>query len=456
MLGHLAKAMGMKDLENREADQVRTLFLMLVMAVFLTADSMLIAPNVKLIMEEFGKSAADVGLISSIFIFLGAGVALLWGYFTDSYNRKRLVVLTIVLGEIPCLLTGYVKTYEQLLIVRALTGLGIGGLLPIIYSMIGDLVSDRERSTAAAWIGLSEGLGMVIGMLMAGNLGGSSIELFGSQGWRLPFVLAALPNFILIPIFWFTCTEPSRGGGEAAIRKEIDMGIAYLKRIKLSDYIRIFRNRTNLYFFMQSIPGTIGWGVVPYWIITFYSVQKNVSIAVATNLSMVIGAGMILGGFVGGFTGNWLHQKNKSYLPLYCGITTLIGMSFFFIMIHFPMSKTPGAADMIGPLITGVIGGFFITITSSNIRAIVLNVNPPENRGAMMSLFTLTDSLGKGSGPYLGGLLIGSVGYMATMDIATICWLPCALVLIFLMTRRYPKDVEILEKRMQESAKEMN
>ena len=151
MLGRLAEMMGMQDLENRDAAQVRTLFLVLIMAVFLTADAMLIAPNVKLIMSEFGKSEAEIGLISSIFIFFGAGVALLWGYFTDSYNRKRLVVFTIILGEIPCLLTGYVETYQQLLIVRSLTGLGIGGLLPIIYSMIGDLVSDKERSIAAAW-----------------------------------------------------------------------------------------------------------------------------------------------------------------------------------------------------------------------------------------------------------------------------------------------------------------
>lgn len=455
MLRRLAKVMGMKDLDNRDPSQVRTLFLMLVMTVFLTADTMLIAPNVKHIMAEFGRTEAEIGLVSSIFIFLGAAIALIWGYLTDSYNRKNLVTLTIVLGEIPCLLTGYVQNYQQLLLVRSLTGLGIGGMLPMIYSIIGDLVSDRERSTAAAWIGLAEGFGIIIGMLLAGNLGESSVEFLGTSGWRLPFVLAALPNFLLVPIFWLFCTEPPRGGGEEVIRKELEMGLNYLRRIRLGDYITILKNRTNLYFFIQSIPGTIGWGVLPYWIITFYAVQKNVSTAAATNLSMLIGAGMIIGGFAGGISGNWLHKKNKAYLPLYCGITTLIGMIFFFIMIHYPMPDSPRAADMIGPLVTGVIGGFFITITSSNIRAIVLNVNPPENRGAMMSLFTLTDSLGKGMGPLLGGILIGLLGYTWTLDVATICWLPCALVFILLMAPRYPKDAENLEKLMQDRAVEM-
>ncbi len=455
MLSHLAKLMGMKDLESRDSSDVRTLFLMLIMAAFLTADTMLIAPNVKKIMEEFGRTEAEVGLISSIFIFMGAGIALMWGYLTDRYNRKTLVILTIIIGEIPCLLTGYVQTYQQLLLIRSLTGLGIGGMLPLIYSMIGDLVSDRERSTAAAWIGLAEGFGMVLGMLMAGNLGSSDLVVLGTSGWRLPFVLAAIPNFILVPIFWLTCTEPPRGGGEEAIRRKLKTGQNYLRRIKLSDYKRILSNRTNLYFFMQSIPGTVGWGVLPYWIITFYAVQKNVSIPAATNLSMLVGVGMLIGGFAGGISGNWLHKKNKAYLPAYCGITTIIGMLFFFAMVHYPMPANPEASDMVGPLLTGAIGGLFITITSSNIRAIVLNVNPPENRGAMMSLFTLTDSMGKGVGPVLGGIMIGLLGYTTTMDVATICWLPCALVFLVLMTPRYPKDVAKLEKMMEERAGEM-
>jgi len=455
MLIRLAQLMGMKDMDKQDPAEMRTLFIMLIMSVFLTADTMLISPNVKLIMEEFGKSEAEVGLISSIFIFFGAAITLVWGYFTDRYNRKILVALIIVLGEIPCLLTGYVDSYEQLLIVRSLTGLGIGGMMPLIFSMIGDLVSDKERSTAAAWIGLAEGLGLISGVLLAGNLGGSDIEFLGSTGWRLSFVIAALPNFLLVPIFLITCKEPLRGGGESAIKKELDRGHSYLRRIKPADYITIFKKRTNLYFFLQSIPGTIGWGVLPYWLITYYAVEKGVKIADATNLSILVGLGMIVGGFFGGMSGNWLHRKKKSYLPIYCGITTILGMGMFYVMIHYPMVSDPTISDMIGPMVTGSIAGFFITITSSNIRAIVLNVNPPENRGAMMSLFTLTDSIGKGIGPVFGGVLIGVMGYTRMMDFAAACWLPCALVLIFLMAPVYPKEVKALTQLMENRADDM-
>jgi MFS family permease len=455
MLIKFAALMGLKELTGRNPREVRSVFLLLISCVFVNADFFLIGPNIKVIMAEFGKTELDLGVVSSVFVFFGAAVALLVGYLTDKYPRKPLVIITIVLGEIPCLLTGYVQTFNQLVAVRVLTGIGIGGIMPLIFSMIGDLVSERERSSAAAWIGLAEGLGLAAGQLLAGNLAESSLTLFGASGWRLPFVLVAIPAFAVAPLFWLFTDEPARGGGEKAVAARIEQGGEYQRRIRLSDYKVIFKNRTNLYFFLQAVPGTIGWGVLPFWIVYFYNVTKNVSIAMATNLSIVIGAGMIIGGFVGGIIGNMLHARDKRYLPILCGVTTLVGFGFFIVMIHYPLPSTPTVVNMIGPLAVGVVGGFFITITSGNVRAIVLNVNPPENRGAMMSLFTLADSIGKGAGPALGGVLMKAFGHVAAMDISILSWIPCGLVFLLLMTPQYPRDAAALDRLMEERAKEI-
>jgi len=73
----------------------------------------------------------------------------------------------------------------------------------------------------------------------------------------------------------------------------------------------------------------------------------------------------------------------------------------------------------------------------------------------MMSIFTLTDSIGKGAGPLLGGIMITATGYVATMNLATSAWFLCALVFLFLMTPQYPKDAAALERLMEERAREM-
>lgn len=456
MLKILAKWMGMKDLENRDDAEVRTVFLMLIMLVFLKMDFMLMVPSVPLIMGEFGKTEADVGLIGSMFIFTGAIIALIWGYLADSYERKYLVIFTIVIGEIPCLLTGYVRTYQELFIIRSLTGLGIGGIMPLIFSMIGDVVSERERTTAAAWVGLAEGLGQAGGMLLSGNLSESPITFLGASGWRLPFVIAAIPNFFIVPIFWLACREPVRGGGEIELKKYLEMGREYTRRIKLGDYISILKNRTNLYFFLQSIPGTVGWGVLPNWIIAYYVMEKKVPISLATNLMFILGLGMIMGGFFGGIIGNKLHAINKKYSPILCGVTTLLAVVFFFLVLHYPLPPiVVNVAQMTGPLLLGIVAGFLVTITSSNVRAMVLNVNPPENRGAIMSLFSLTDSVGIGLGPLLGGIMIVRMGYVSAMDFATLCWIPCGMIFLFLLTPQYPRDAARLDAVMKERAMEM-
>jgi len=351
MLIKLAKLLGMSSIERREPGEVRMFFMLMLMSVFFIADTMLIAPNVDVICKEFGKVESDVGLVSTIFIFLGAAVALLWGYFADRYGRKHLLFATILLGEIPCFMTAYVDSYAELLVVRALTGLGIGGMLPLIFSMVGDLVTDKERPSAAAWFGLAEGMGMALGQMMAGHLGSTDFTFLGAEGWRAPFVLVALPNFLLAPLFMLICKEPPRGGGEDSIQAELDRGLEYKRRIKLSDYKVIFSRRTNLYFVLQGIPGTIGWGVIPYWTVMFFVTEKGVPKPTATNLSIIIGGAMILGGLVGGLVGSKLHQRDKRLVPILCGVTTIIGMAFFLLMFSLPMpdSSSPSSRPIARP-----------------------------------------------------------------------------------------------------------
>lgn len=54
-------------------------------------------------------------------------VALIVGYLADTRERRALFVGVVLLGEVPCLLTYWVTRYWQLLLLRCLTGISIGG-----------------------------------------------------------------------------------------------------------------------------------------------------------------------------------------------------------------------------------------------------------------------------------------------------------------------------------------
>jgi MFS family permease len=179
--------------------ELYAVILLAIISFFLFADQNLMAPNLTQIGNEFGftPEERDVklgGNISLIFWVLGGMITLGIGYFADLISRKKLFIWVIILGEIPCLLTGFAQNYDQLFWLRALTGIAIGGALPLTYSFIGDYFSNKNRAAAAGYIGLAQGLGIAIGQLLAGAVG-------PTMGWRIPFIIVAIPNFFLILLF---------------------------------------------------------------------------------------------------------------------------------------------------------------------------------------------------------------------------------------------------------------
>ena len=73
-----------------------------------------------------------------------------------------------------------------------------------------------------------------------------------------------------------------------------------------------------------------------------------------------------------------------------------------------------------------LIGGVISTVAGSNIRAIMLNVNAPETRGTVFSVFALTDDLGKGLGPAMGAMFVSYFGSrQRAFNVTIFFWLLC-------------------------------
>ncbi len=429
--------------------------LLAVINLFLFADQNLMAPNLTQIANDLGITDPNMrdtllgGNISFVFWILGGVVTLLIGYLTDMVSRKWLFIITIIIGEIPCVLTGFVQNYDQLFWLRAATGIGIGGALPLSYSLIGDYFSANHRATASAWIGLAQGMGIASGQLLAGFIGS-----LPEYGWRFPFIVVGLPNFLLIILFALTVKEPARGSSEESLKELIQKGIAYTGKINFSLYKDLFKIKTNILVFLQGIPGTVPWGVFFIFLNDFYSQDKGFSVQVATLIVMVIGGAAIFGAFIGGLIGNSLYNKNPRLLPLLCGTTTLLGIIPMAFLLNYPSQVGVENPGVIVPILLGFVTGFTITITGPNVKAILLNVNSPETRGSIFSLFNLTDDLGKGFGPVIISTLIVGFGRLWAFNIANLFWVVCG-VLLLVMVKTFPADEARLNELLRERARTM-
>jgi MFS family permease len=243
----------------------KELFAVILLAIinlFLFADQNLMAPNLTQIAHEFGFNNIERyvklgGNISFVFWVLGAIITLGIGWLTDRFSRKKLFIITVLVGSIPCFMTGFARNYTELFWMRALTGIGIGGIMPLTFSLIGDFFTHKNRAIASAVVAFSQGMGVAIGQLIAGFIG-------PEYGWRLPFIIVALPNLVMIFLFWLAVREPARGITEDSLKELIESGHAYTGKINWSVYKELFKIKTNIIVFIQGVPGCIPWGFSSY------------------------------------------------------------------------------------------------------------------------------------------------------------------------------------------------
>jgi MFS family permease len=139
-----------------------------VTTILLYADQNLLAPNLSQVATEFGFSDDERdrklgGDISLAFFLLGAPASLIIGCWGDHSNRMVLTGWTIGLGEGACFATYFSQTYQHLYICRALTGLSLGGALPLMYSVLGDWFGADDRHLVTAVVGMGTGLGDCVG-----------------------------------------------------------------------------------------------------------------------------------------------------------------------------------------------------------------------------------------------------------------------------------------------------
>jgi MFS family permease len=104
----------------------------------------------------------------------------LWGKLGDLHGRKMYFQAAIVIFLIGSMLCGAAHSMAELILFRALQGLGGGGLMVGAQAIIADLVPPRERGRYAGFFGATFGAATVLGPL----LGGVIVEYWS---WRWIF-----------------------------------------------------------------------------------------------------------------------------------------------------------------------------------------------------------------------------------------------------------------------------
>lgn len=156
------------------------------------------------IAASFGLTVPEALQTGTLF-FLGMLIgAALFGRLADRYGRRRILLLTVTCDAVFGLLSVFAPDFAVLLVLRFLTGMAVGGTLPVDYAMMAEFLPPRNRGR---WLVLLEGF-WAIGTIVVAIAAWVTSELATPDAWRWIFLVTALPALIGVGLRFLVPESP--------------------------------------------------------------------------------------------------------------------------------------------------------------------------------------------------------------------------------------------------------
>src|ERR1700686_2163692 len=154
--------------------EVRTILMSLMLTMFLAAlDQTIVATALPTIGRQF-HDVSSLSWVITAYLLASTAVAPVFGTLSDIYGRRAMIIAALSLFIAGSVLCALAPNMPVLILARGLQGLGGGGILPIVQTVISDLVTPRERGQYQAyfsgvWVAAGIG-GPILGGGFAGHL----------------------------------------------------------------------------------------------------------------------------------------------------------------------------------------------------------------------------------------------------------------------------------------------
>ncbi|MDH4566496.1 aromatic acid/H+ symport family MFS transporter [Pseudomonas sp. BN414] len=172
------------------AFHARVLFWCALIIIFDGYDLVIYGVVLPALMQTWGLSALQAGLLGSCALVGMMFGALFFGPLSDRVGRRKTIMTCVVLFSGFTVVNGFASTPEEFAICRFIAGLGIGGVMPNVVALMNEYAPKKIRSTLVAVMFSGYSVG---GMLSAG-LG---MALIPQWGWQAVFFVAVVPLLVL-------------------------------------------------------------------------------------------------------------------------------------------------------------------------------------------------------------------------------------------------------------------
>ena len=313
-----------------------------------------------LVKEEFHRSDAAFGMLTSVFFIFYMCAAPFMGPLAERFSRKRVIVVGALIWSGATLLTAFTHNFTELLIRHTLVGIGEASFVILSPTFIADMFPENQRGRVMGIFYLAIPVGTAMGYVLGGLMG-------PSYGWRTPFYVGAAPGAILALCLLFL-NEPPVG--------QFD----HVEKTPDRDTLKgLAKNPAFLTATFGMAMMTFALGGLQVWMPTFLHRVHGYTLGQANNLfGLSIAVNGLVASLAGGFLSDYLLRKTRAAHYLVSAASLGLGIPAMWIAIHAagrPMIAAIFIAEFLLLLNTGPLNAAVINSVGPHIRAAALATN---------------------------------------------------------------------------------
>lgn len=352
---------------------------------------------------ELGLTDTQLGLLASAFMWVYLSAAPIFGLLADRGNRPRLMGIGVGLWSAATALSGLVRSYAELLVGRALVGIGEASYGAVAPAMLADAYPTARRGRALAIFSMAIPVGSALGYLLGG--------LFErSFGWRTAFLLVGVPGVLLA---WMTSrlADPARTESSGA-------GTGSAKPPARAEYVALCGTPSYVLNCLAMTAMTFAVGGLAAWVPTYLVRVRGMEL---TEANLVFGLLTLASGLGGTLLGGWLGDRLQARIPAAYFLVSGVGL-----LLSVPCA----AAVILVESRLAVLAAIFLAeacifLNTGPLNAVIANVSPTGVRAtAYAANIFIIHALGDAISPTIIGAVSDRLGLAAAFWIA-----PAALAL---------------------------